>query len=385
MGGDIPGLRRQLHPAAWWVWALGLAVAVSFTTNPLLLGIALAAACLVVASRRGDSPWARAFRLYLVLGGVIVVARLVLHVVVGVKFGEHRLVTLPGADLPSWAAGISLGGPVYLEGLLSALVVALRLAVLIACIGAANALANPKRLLRTLPSALHEIGAAVVVSVTVAPQLAESAQRVLRARALRGEASRGLKAVRQVAVPVLQDTLDRSLMLASAMDSRGYGRRQPGSSGQRWLTATLTLGGLLVACVGVYGVLDARSPALLGFPALAGGLLLGGLGLWQGGRAIRHSTYRPDPWRLAEWLTCASGLSAALAVVATSRLDAAALAMPVEPLSPPALPLLATLGVLAAALPAFATPEPPTGPRASGAPGTIPAGRHTAAVSEGAE
>src|SRR5512143_1624778 len=150
MGGDIPGLRRQLHPAAWWVWALGLAVAVSFTTNPLLLGIALAAACLVVASRRGDSPWARAFRLYLVLGGVIVVARLVLHVVVGVKFGEHRLVTLPGADLPSWAAGISLGGPVYLEGLLSALVVALRLAVLIACVGAANALANPKRLLRTL-------------------------------------------------------------------------------------------------------------------------------------------------------------------------------------------------------------------------------------------
>ncbi len=386
MAADIPGLRRYLHPGAWWVWALGLAVAVSFTTNPLLLGIALAAACLVVASRRGDSPWARAFRLYLLLGGVIVVMRLVLYVLVGVKFGEHVLLTLPEVDLPSWAAGISLGGTVYLEGLLSTLAVALRLAVLIACIGAANALANPKRLLRTLPSALHEIGAAVVVSLTVAPQLAESAQRVLRARALRGEASRGLRAVRQVAIPVLQDTLDRSLMLASAMDSRGYGRRQPGSSGQRRTTATLTLGGLLVACVGIYGVLDARFPALLGFAALAGGLGLGGFGLWQGGRAIRHSTYRPDPWRLAEWVTCASGIAAAAAMAATSRLDAAALSMPVEPLSPPELPLLATLGLLAAALPAFATPEPPTGARAPGARSSgTPAARHTTAVSEGAE
>ncbi len=28
---------RTLHPAAWWLWALGLAVTASQTTNPLLL------------------------------------------------------------------------------------------------------------------------------------------------------------------------------------------------------------------------------------------------------------------------------------------------------------------------------------------------------------
>ena len=205
-----PTLPRAVHPAAWWGWALGMAVAVSMTTNPLLLLLALAVVALVVANRRGSSPWARAFRLYLYLGLAIIVIRIVLHVLVGLKFGEIVLFSLPEVTLPSWAAGIQLGGTVYLEGLLAAALQGLRLAVMIACIGAANALANPKRLLRAMPAALHEIGSAVVVSVSVAPQLAESVQRVRRARQLRGDTRRGIRSVPAIALPVLEDTLERS-------------------------------------------------------------------------------------------------------------------------------------------------------------------------------
>ena len=32
-----PRLPRLLHPAAWWAWAIGLAMAANRTTNPLLL------------------------------------------------------------------------------------------------------------------------------------------------------------------------------------------------------------------------------------------------------------------------------------------------------------------------------------------------------------
>ena len=234
-------LPRAVHPAAWWGWAVGMAVAVSTTNNPLLLFLALAVVALVVANRRGSSPWARAFRLYLWLGLVIVVVRVVLHVLVGLKFGEIVLFHLPEVTLPSWAAGIQLGGTVYLEGLIGAAVLGLRLAVIIACIGAANALANPKRLLRSLPSALHEIGSAVVVSVSVAPQLAESVQRVRRARQLRGDTTRGIRSVPSVALPVLEDTLERSLLLAAAMDSRGYGRAGAAPRSHRLLTGAVTL------------------------------------------------------------------------------------------------------------------------------------------------
>ena len=34
-------LPRDLHPVAWWSWAIGLAVAASLTTNPYLLSVAL--------------------------------------------------------------------------------------------------------------------------------------------------------------------------------------------------------------------------------------------------------------------------------------------------------------------------------------------------------
>ncbi|MGB7982565.1 MAG: energy-coupling factor transporter transmembrane component T [Candidatus Nanopelagicales bacterium] len=352
-------LPRTVHPGAWWGWAIGMAVAVSMTTNPLLLGLALAVVALVVAARRGSSPWARAFRLYLWLGLAIIVMRVVLHIVVGLKFGTVVVLPLPEITLPSWAGGIQLGGTVYLEGLLGAALTGLRLAVMIACIGAANALANPKRLLRSLPAALHEIGSAVVVSVSVAPQLAESVQRVRRARQLRGDRARGIRAVPAVALPVLEDTLERSLLLAAAMDSRGYGRAPTAPRATRLLTAVATLGGLLACAVGIYGVLDATTPALMGSPTLALGLALATLGLWLGGRHVPRTTYRPDPWRGAEWLTVGCGTVAAAALVVLARTQPDALAMPLTPLGFPALPLLAVAGLLVGALPAHLTPEPP--------------------------
>ena len=41
-------LPRDLHPVAWWVWAIGLAAAASFTTNPFLLLLLVGVAAVVV-------------------------------------------------------------------------------------------------------------------------------------------------------------------------------------------------------------------------------------------------------------------------------------------------------------------------------------------------
>lgn len=353
-------LPRGLHPGAWWLWAIGLAAAASRTTNPLLLAMLLAVVSLVVVARRSDAPWARTYRLYLVLGAVIIVLRVLLHVAVGFKYGDHVLLRLPEVPLPSWAAGIQVGGTVYLEGLLDALFQGLRLATLIACIGAANALADPKRLLRALPGALHEIGVAVVVSLTVAPQLADSVHRVRRARRLRGETVRGVRAVGRIAMPVLQDALDRSILLAAAMDSRGYGRSVQASPSTRRATGALMLTGLMATCIGTFGLLDAQSATVLGVPALLTGLLLAAAGLWVGGQRVRRSTYRPDPWRAPEWATAACGLAAVAAMLLVGHTDPSALTAPLQPLTAPALPIVATAGILAAGLAAIVSPAPQT-------------------------
>lgn len=350
---------RAIHPGAWWLWAIGLAVAVSQTTNPLVLLLAAAAVTFVVMARRADTPWARAFTLYAVLGGFIIVLRVLLHVLVGLKWGEIVLLPLPEIALPGWAAGINLLGDLRLEGLLAALFEGMRLAAMILCVGAANALADPKRLLAALPGALQEIGTAIVVAISVAPQLAESVRRVHRARLLRGDSARGLRSIRRVAMPVLEDTLERSMALAASMDSRGYGRRGETSPARHQLTGLLTLGGLLGMAVGSYGLLDATSPDWMGLPLLLVGVVLGALGLASGSAAVSRTTYRPSPWRAPETVTALCGLLAAMAALASAHWEPSALTMPLSPLGAPPLPWALTLGLLVALLPAALTPPPP--------------------------
>ena len=59
-------LPRELHPVAWWIWALGMATAATRTTNPLLLGSIIAVVAFVVSARRGDAPWSSGFHGYVI-------------------------------------------------------------------------------------------------------------------------------------------------------------------------------------------------------------------------------------------------------------------------------------------------------------------------------
>ena len=354
-------LPRALHPMAWWIWAIGLAVAASRTTNPLILLLILAVLAFVVAARRTEAPWARAFKYYVGLAGVVIAIRVVFRAVFGggITPDDHILVRLPQVPLPGWFAGVQLGGPVSVEAILSAAVDGLRLGCLLCCIGAANALANPKRALRVLPGALYELGVAVVVSISVAPQLVESVQRVRRARRLRAGRTSGLRAVRSVAIPVLEDALDRSLLLAAAMESRGYGRVGRDSPASRRATVVLLVAGLLTLCAGAYGLLDASAPALLGWPTLVVGAVLCCAGLALGSRRVIRTQYRPDPWRWPEWVVSTSGLQAGAALIWLSHTDPAGLHPSLYPVQWPGLPALAAVALVLAAIPGIAAPPAP--------------------------
>ena len=352
-------LPRAVHPGAWWLWALGMTAAAGRTTNPVILGLLLGAVCAVVAMRRPDAPWAASFSMFLALGLFVLVIRLVFTALFGAALPGTVVLPLPEINLPDWLAGVRLGGNVTAPMLLQALYEGLRVAVMLCCLGSANALADPTRLLKALPGALYELGVAVVVAVSFAPLAAAHLARVRTGRRLRGREGGGPLAWRQTVMPVFEQALEHALDLAAAMDSRGYGRRGAVLPGRRRATAALVLGGLLSACVGCYGLLAQSGPALLGWPALLLGSGAALLGSTVAGRSVRRSVYRPDPWALPEWLVVASGVAAAGLLAYTAVVDPSSLTTSVLPPAWPALPWQGVAAALVATVPAWVTPVPP--------------------------
>lgn len=352
-------MRDRVHAGAWWLWALGLGTAATRTTNPLLLGLLLAVSGHVVVTCRSATPSARSYTAFLKLALVVLAVRLVFAVVLGSPIpGTHVLVSLPEVPLPDWAQGIRLGGRVTAEAVVFALYDGLKLATLLVCVGAANALATPARLLKSLPGALYEIGVAVVVALTFAPHLIADARRLRAARRLRGRPDRGVRGLLQVGLPVLEGALERSVALAAAMDARGYGRTAEVPPAVRRTTAALTLGGLLGVCAGTYGLLTAEG-GTYGLPVLLAGLAAALAGLWLGGRRSPRTRYRPDTWNPRSCAVAGSGaVVAALLALAAAR-DPGALHPGVVPLVAPTLPLWPAAAVLLGLLPAVVAPARP--------------------------
>ncbi|KRF11407.1 cobalt ABC transporter permease [Nocardioides sp. Soil797] len=349
---------RALHPGAWWLWAIGLAAAASRTMNPVPLLLIMAVSWFVVSARRGDTPWASSYALFFKLALFVIVIHLVFQTLLsGNSQGLTVLFTLPELPLPE-STGLQVGGEVTLEALLSALYVALQLAAIFCCIGAANALGSARQLLRYVPAALYEIGVACIIALTFAPQLATDARRVRDAARLRGGSTGRIRRFGRLAMPMLEGALERSVDLAAAMDSRGYGRTTVSDPRSRRITSALVITGMLGVCLGVYGILSGTESGWMGLPALLVGCVLGIAGLVVGGRRTGRTRYRPDPWALPELLVVASGLTAAVLTFWQMRTDPTTLVLASVNDVPP-VPVLACVGILVAVLPAFLAPPLP--------------------------
>lgn len=350
MTGRLP---RRLHAGAWWLWALCLMTVATQTTNPLVLGLVVTVAGVVVASRRGPSQWAGGYRAYLVVAAVVVSIRVLFRILLGGGFGPDVLFMLPRVEVPG--GSLVIGGPVSAQQVLAGLYDGFRLAAILVCVGAANTLADPRRLARSLPSVLTGVGTSVVVALSLAPQLVESFARIRRARRLRGESGGGWRSLRPLLVPLVEETLDRAIALAASMEGRGYGRASPG--GHTWgLVASI---GVAVIAVGSFWIVAGSEP--LSAAAMLGlGVTLVAVGFTGAGRRAQRTRYRAERWGRHEWLVGLSGVVAAVGVYLTGVLTTGVLAPTLEPLEWPQLPVLTAFTVLLAATPAVTAPPVPS-------------------------
>ena len=139
--------------------------------------------------------------------------------------GGEVILDLPEIPLPDWVLGLHLLGPVTRESLLAGLYDGLRLATIVICVGAANSLANPKRLLRSVPGrAARGRGARWSSRSRCCRSSRTAPAGSARPRRCGPATPRRSGRLRRFLVPVLEDALERSLRLAAGMDTRGYGR-----------------------------------------------------------------------------------------------------------------------------------------------------------------
>ena len=211
---------KSLHPLTWWIWSLLIVGAVIATNSAWVAGLAIAVAAISVHQFAEDAPWAKSFWFSLRLGAIILFIRTIVGVLIGVPIPGTKLFSVPILPLPSWIAGIRIGGVVTQERLLSSIHEGLIIIAVICLFGAAVSLTSPHKLLRVTPVVIYEFGVATVIATSALPQLVQSVARIRRARTLRGDEK---PSWRSIAIPLLEDSLSRSLDLAAAMDSRGYG------------------------------------------------------------------------------------------------------------------------------------------------------------------
>src|SRR5207248_69671 len=88
---------------------------------------------------------------------------------------------------------------------------------------------------------------------------------------------------------------------------------------------------------------------------------------YAGTQSVR-TRYRPDPWRIPEWVVVLSGAAVLVTLVLAANIGVDGLEPVFNPLTMPAVPLVPAVAILAGALPAFLTPPLPTTP----SPGSSP-------------
>ena len=215
------------HPLSWWGCCAMLALLVLHTQSAVIAATVAFVVSLLVLFFRDTSYWYHSYSFTLKIALSLFILRMTIGIVIGVPMPGRTLFRLPEIALPSWLVGIRLGGDVTSQRLLTTFHESLILASLLLIFGAANALVSPRRLMKTFPRAIYNVSTTIVVATSALPQLVRSFTRIKSAQRLRGHSSssnlRGLMSWRRISLPLLEESLERALDLATAMEARGYG------------------------------------------------------------------------------------------------------------------------------------------------------------------
>lgn len=344
------GDRSGIDSRAWLAWGAAVSVPLLAGRHPVLLAelllivLTVRAVCLP-RSRRAGWGW-------LVRIAMIAVPIGVVFNMLTVHAGDRDLFRVPG-DVPIVGGTVTLNAVIY--GLLSGITIV----TLVATGTTVAAGLDWSALMRVLPSRAATIAVAGSVAWAFLPQMSTSWREVREAQAARGHRFRGARDLIPLIVPVMAGGLDRSITMAEALESRGFG--SSASASRTSTPSSIAIGGALTAAVvGLY--LFAVGRSLAAGVALLVAVALGVLGGRSGASEVdrRPTHYRETRWTRADWGVTSGALAAIVATAITIQFRPEALRYePYPVLDWPVTSPILTLGLALLLLPAVLAPVGP--------------------------
>lgn len=238
---------QGLHAGAWLAWLAAASATAFLTSNPLYVSLALlsvAGVYLAVA----DSPKKRMMRPIVLIGLFFSLMSIPMNVLTG-SSGPTELASMSELRFPGWFGGVTFGGSITGEALVTAAGLALKISTLVVAAAAFNASIDHFRLVRLAPRSLAHAMLVLTIAILVVPQAIDHGRRVAEARRLRGREGRGLRALPALLLPVLEGALERSVQRAESLEARGFGA---GVRATDWRLSIVGVGGVGLCVWGAF-------------------------------------------------------------------------------------------------------------------------------------
>ena len=216
----------MIHPLAIWFWAFAVSI---LQTKSIWLALLCIATIFFYVSMNSNGESQTEFNpikvaIYFSLFAALV--RVFFGVIIGVPQSGNILFSLPRLPLPDWLAGITIGGDVSSERLYLVSVEIISFTSVLLIFAFASTLTSNTQLMRIFMRRFRYIGTAMVIALSIIPQLVISVQRVRLAQRMRGIKKIGLTNWRFLAAPVIEESLERAIDLAANLENKGFGFHQ---------------------------------------------------------------------------------------------------------------------------------------------------------------
>jgi len=204
---------HNLNPMAKFLVCVALVVLALLLENPVYLLVLFAISAAIVYEAQISEGWSMFMRIALWTGVFLVLLNLVLSQSGDTVLFEAQL------NLPLFETI-----RITLESLFFGLVIALRLAVVISAFAIMSLAISPEEIMSVMTK--FKIPAKSVFAVSLAarfvPTLAEDAETLTQVQKARGAKLKGIRGKGPVLIPLLSNSLERSVGVAEAMEARGW-------------------------------------------------------------------------------------------------------------------------------------------------------------------